>query len=110
VARMPSSALSLSQHPDEDASANAQREALKNAPAEFAPGVAKLILRASLYDSNNGPKHFTAATHALALKTIPSEIRPLSLPVTCVAPFRPRVPNYCANTRPPRCRCLPKTD
>ena len=47
--------------------------------------MAKLILGASLYDSSNGPKQFTAA--ADALKTILSDIRPLSLPATCVAPI-----------------------
>jgi hypothetical protein len=76
---------------------------------EFAPQVAKLILGASLYyrstGPNNSPQPPTHSTQAL------SDIRPLSLPATCVVPFRPWVPNYCANTRPPPgAAALPKTD
>ena len=68
---------------------------------EFAPGVAKLIL--GLYDRSNGPKQFTTA--ADALKIILSDTGPLSLPATCVAPFR-----LCKHPTAPGAAALPKTD
>jgi hypothetical protein len=98
VAGVPNSALSLSQHRDEDASENAQREALKKERPrrEFAPEVAKLILGASLYDRSNGPN-----SSPLPPTRSRQSCRIFALYLCrrhAWTPFRPWVPDYCADT------------
>ena len=71
--------------------------------------MAKLILGASLDDRSNGPQKF--ATAADALKTILSNIRPLSLPAACVGSISsPGAQLLCKQPTVPGAAALPKTD
>ena len=69
--------------------------------------MAKFILGALLDDRSGSQKFATAAG---ALKTILPDIRPLSLGDIRGTPFRPLVPNYCANTLRRRCPAEDRPD